>query len=268
MLKNSIDVVFANLKLKKQKALIAYLAGNYPLFTEETKLVKAMVAAGVDILEVGIPFSDPIADGPTIQFASQEALKNGASVSKILRWISELKKQIDIPVVVMTYINPVMAYGFAAFAKDAAKAGVSGVIIPDTVPEESVEIRRHLERQKIHLIHLVAPTTPKARQSLIAKKTGGFLYAVSVAGVTGARVALPQETKKWLNHLRTLSDRPVCVGFGISGPEQIRHLRDGVDGFIVGSAIIDIIRKTSPAKRLATLRKFISALSKECTYGR
>ncbi len=265
---NHLDRKFSELKQRNRKALIAYLAAGYPALSQETALVKTMVAEGVDILEVGIPFSDPIADGPTIQFASQEALKNGVDVPKILRWIAKLKKQIDIPIVVMTYMNPVVAYGFAAFAKDAARAGVSGIIIPDMVPEEAGDIRRQLAAKKVHLIHLVAPTTPKDRQARIAKLTGGFLYAVSVAGVTGARKALPTETKAWLGRLRAMSKRPVCVGFGISGPEQVKHLRSNVDGFIVGSAFIDVLRKNKPAQRVGKMKKFVSSLSKECSHGR
>ena len=264
MLKNDLDKTFASLKNKKRKALIAYLAAGYPGLKEEKNIIKAMVEEGVDVLEVGIPFSDPIADGPTIQFASQEALKKGVTVSKILRWISELKREIPVPIVAMTYINPVLAYGTDKFARDAARAGVSGVIIPDLIPEESDAIRRQLASKKIHLIHLVAPTTPVARQKSIARKTGGFLYAVSVAGVTGARRALPTKTKAWLNQLGSISKNPVCVGFGISGPQQVRHLRDAVSGFIVGSAFIDLLRKYKSGQRVAAMRRFVRALSKEC----
>ncbi len=264
MLKNELDVAFAKLARAKKKALIAYLAAGYPKFDEEKRLIKQMVADGVNMIEVGIPFSDPIADGPTIQYASQQALANGASVSKILRWTAALKKEISIPVLFMTYINPILAYGVKRFAKEAAHAGVSGVIVPDVIPEEAAEIRDTFESYGVHMIHLVAPTTPAARQAAIAKKTGGFLYAVSVAGVTGARRSLPKETGAWLQKLRRLSRAPVCVGFGISGPEQIRKLRSSSDGFIVGSALVDIVRKNKRATRLGAMRKFVRALAKEC----
>lgn len=267
-MRNEIDLKFAQLRRENRKALIAYLAAGYPKLDEEKRLIKAMVESGVDIFEIGIPFSDPIADGPTIQFASQRALENGVTVPKILKWIAALKREINIPIVVMTYMNPVLAYGQSAFARDAAKAGVSGVILPDVVPEEADEIRKLLAAKNIHLIHMVAPTTPKDRLARIAKKTAGFLYAVSVAGVTGARRSLPAETKAWLANLRGKSPRPVCVGFGISGPEQIKHLRGSVDGFIVGSAVVDVVRKNNAGRRAGKMKTFVKSLSKECSNGR
>lgn len=268
MVFNQLDKVFLNLKRRKKKALIAYLAAGYPRLSEERRLIQTMQEVGVDILEVGVPFSDPIADGPTIQFASQKALSQGITLRKILRWIAGFKPDIEIPVVIMSYLNPILSFGLKAFAQQAHRAGVVGVIVPDLIPEESNEIRRALEEKKIHLIHLVAPTTPRERQKSIAKKTGGFLYAVSVAGVTGARRALPKETKAWLTGLRRMSSTPVCVGFGISGPEQIRALRGSVDGFIVGSALIDVIRKNKPARRTGKMRSFVKKLAKECSGGR
>ncbi len=267
-MKNALDRKFDSLRRQKKKALIAYLAAGYPAFREEQALVTDMVLNGVDVIEIGIPFSDPIADGPTIQFASQQALDAGVTVPRILKWIRELQKSVSAPIVVMTYLNPVLAYGTKKFAKDAAAAGVSGVIVPDMIPEESAEIRRELNAGNIHLIHLVAPTTPRERQATISKLTGGFLYAVSVAGVTGARRTLPKQTKRWLASLQRLSEKPVCVGFGISGPDQIRHLRSAVDGFIVGSAVIDVIRKNKAVNRKAAMKKFVTALAKECSNGR
>jgi tryptophan synthase alpha chain len=270
MVKNGLNAAFARVRAQKRKALIAYLAAGYPKFSEQTALVKGMVEAGVDVLEIGIPFSDPVADGPTIQFASYESLKGGTTVKRILPWIKSLSSQIDVPIVIMTYLNPIVAYGFDKFAAEAAKAGVTGLIVPDLVPEEARDISRALERRNMHLIHLVAPTTPRDRQKRIARQSGGFLYAVSVTGVTGARrlQAFPPQTKRWLQSLRSLSRNPVCVGFGISGPEQVRALKGSVDGFIVGSAFIDIIRKFKPARRKAELSRFVRSLAKECARGR
>jgi tryptophan synthase alpha chain len=268
VVKNGIDRVFETLKTKNQKALIPYLAAGYPALEEEEALIALIKKEGANILELGIPFSDPIADGPTIQFASQEALKNGVSVKKILHWMKSWKDEINVPTVIMSYINPILAFGLKKFSEEASRAGVTGLIIPDLIPEESDEIRAALEKKGIHLIHLVAPTTPTNRQVAIAKKTDGFLYAVSVVGVTGARRALPKATKSWLGKLRTMSSKPVCVGFGISGPDQIRELRNSVDGFIVGSALIDVIRKNKSYQQLGKMKKFVTTLSKECFYAR
>jgi tryptophan synthase alpha chain len=261
---NEIDRRFQLLKKKKKKALIAYLAAGYPRFGEQEKIILALQEGGVDVLELGIPFSDPIADGPTIQFASQMSLRNGTTLAKILTWVRTLRKRLTMPIVFMSYMNPIDAYGWNAFAKAAHAAGVQGLIVPDLIPEESGEIRKTLAKQSIHLIHLVAPTTPPARQKKIAGLSKGFLYAVSVRGVTGARRALPAETTHWLGKLTRQSKTPVCVGFGISGPEQIRALKKSVNGFIVGSALIDLIRKTPQNKRAASVRGFIQRLNKEC----
>ncbi|MCB4755599.1 MAG: tryptophan synthase subunit alpha [Elusimicrobia bacterium] len=265
-MKNDIDFLFQRLRGKK-KALIAYLSAGYPSFAEQTRHIEALVQGGIDLLELGIPFSDPVADGPTIQFASYQSLKRGTTLQKVLVWVKSIKRRFPIPIVFMSYLNPIYRGGLASFTKKAKEAGVSGLIVPDAIPEESVELQSLLKKEGLHNIYLVAPTTPMKRQKWIARKTGGFLYAVSVTGVTGARRQLPTETKRWLNQLRLVSPVPVCVGFGISGPEQIRHLKNQVDGFIVGSALIDLIRKNKPANRIQKLKRFVTALSKECRYG-
>lgn len=270
MVSNRLDAAFARARSRGRKALVAYLAAGYPKFSEQTALVKGMVEAGVDVLEVGIPFSDPVADGPTIQYASYQSLAGGTTVKKVMAWVKSLATQVEIPIVFMTYMNPVLAYGIKKFADEAAAAGVTGVIVPDLVPEEAAEISGALVARNIHLIHLVAPTTPAARLKRIAQQTSGFLYAVSVAGVTGARrhKVFSAETKRWLRSLKDLSSHPVCVGFGISGTAQVKALRDSVDGFIVGSAFIDIIRKFKAGRRKAELNRFVRGLAKECIHGR
>lgn len=268
MVKNHLDRTLARIAVENRSALVAYLAAGYPSFAEEEKLIVAAEQAGVDVLELGIPFSDPVADGPTIQFASQESLKRGTTLRKILPWVGRLTRKVRMPVVLMGYLNPIVSYGEEAFARDAARAGVTGVIVPDLVPEESAGLRKALTRRGVHLIHLVAPTTPPDRQRRIARQSGGFLYAVSVAGVTGARKSLPPETRAWLKNLRRMSRTPVCVGFGISGVPQVRALRGCVDGFIVGSALIDIIRKNKTGRRIAEASRFLRGLAKECSRGR
>ena len=185
------------------------------------------------------------------------------TVKKLLAWLPTFRRHENLPIILMGYMNPMLAYG-PNFARDAAKAGVSGLIVPDLVPKESHELRQQLQKYDIALIHLVAPTTPPERQGAIAKQTEGFLYAVSVAGVTGARRALPTQTKAWLSDLRDASPAPVCVGFGISGADQIRELRKHVDGFIVGSALIDVIRKSKKNERAKNAKVFMEKLSEAC----
>ncbi|MFN0117065.1 MAG: tryptophan synthase subunit alpha [Elusimicrobiota bacterium] len=263
---NKLDQVFIDLKAKKQKALIAYLAAGYPQFQEERTLIKTLQVSGVDILELGIPFSDPIADGPTIQYASQESLNKGTTLKKIIAWVKSFK-EIHMPIVFMGYLNPLLAYGLEKFAKDAASIGVCGLIVPDVIPEEAASLRTILSKYNIHLIHLIAPTTPLKRSLDIKKKTSGFLYAVSVAGVTGARKNISSKTKDWIASLKKNFNKPLCVGFGISTPEHIKFLKSSADGFIVGSALIDIIRKNKPQNRNVRLKEFVSGLSKECKRG-
>jgi len=266
-MKNNIDHLFERLHGRK-KALIAYLSAGYPSFGTQKNHIRALIEGGVDMLELGVPFSDPVADGPTIQYASHKSLLNGTTLDKIISWVAAFPELKSIPTVFMSYLNPILSYGVKSFAADAARAGIQGLIIPDAIPEETEEIGWELKSKGLHLIHLVAPTSSLERQHMIARRTGGFLYAVSVAGVTGARKGLPVETKSWLGKLKRLSSAPVCVGFGISGPQQIRRLKSNVDGFIVGSAIIDVIRKSEPAQTASRLREFAESLSKECRHGR
>jgi tryptophan synthase alpha chain len=197
-------------------------------------------------VEIGVPFSDPIADGPTIQFSSQKALEKGITLEAILRWVARVRKTSETPIVLMSYLNPIHHQGYAKFAKAASTAGVDGLIVPDLIPEESVELRKILRSQGIDLIHLVAPTTPPARQKWIAGKTRGFLYAVSVTGVTGARKSLPSDTIAFLKGLRRAAKVPVALGFGISGPEQAREYGRHADGVIFGSALIQRLRDRKP----------------------
>ncbi len=265
---SGLGSLFSRLKKERKKALIAYLAGGYPDWKNQKSLILAMDKAGVDILELGVPFSDPIADGPTIQFASQQSLDHGTSLSQILRWAKSIKDQVHMPFVIMSYLNPIMRFGISRFAKIAYQSGVRGVIVPDLIMEEGKGLKAALAKEGIDMIYLVAPTTPPSRQKIIIKETSGFLYAVSVRGVTGARKKLPVETKKWLKSLKKGTSKPVCVGFGISGTEQIKMLKNAVDGFIVGSAFIDIIKKAPPAQMQHRVVNFVKTLAKECAYGR
>lgn len=265
---NTLDGVFDRLEMTGRKALIAYLSAGYPSLKNQAILIEAMKEEGVDILELGVPFSDPIADGPTIQMASQKSLDRGITLAKILKWIHGVFENTGIPIVIMSYLNPIMSYGMTSFARDARQAGVAGVIVPDLIPEEAGELSLALRKEDIHHIQLVAPTTPFKRQKFIAVRSGGFLYAVSVTGVTGARKTLPLETKSWLQKLRKVSPVPVCVGFGISEPRHIRALKGAADGFIIGSALINRIDEKNSKKTISQITRFLRELSKECQNGR
>jgi tryptophan synthase alpha chain len=253
---NRLVGCFRRLRRGRRKALIAYLTAGYPSFARTEREALALEKAGVDVLELGVPFSDPIADGPTIQYASQKALEKGATLEKVLRLVARLRRKSAMPVVLMSYLNPVHRLGYRRFARDARRAGVDGLIVPDQIPEEAAELRRALNAEGVSLIHLVAPTTPPARQSRIGARTQGFLYAVSVTGVTGARRSLSDDVAGFLRGLRRRSRAPVAVGFGISRPEHARRFAPLSDGIIVGSAFIELLRRgKSPAPLAASLRR-------------
>jgi tryptophan synthase alpha chain len=243
---NRIDRTFSDLKAGRRKALIAYMTAGFPTAAKADAAFRDLERGGADVIEIGVPFSDPIADGPTIQFASQKALETGLSLRDILAWVSRLRRRSQTPVVLMSYMNPILRLGFGPFAKAAAKAGVDGLIVPDSIPEETDGLRRALETEGLDLIHLVAPTTPPARRRMVASRSRGFLYAVSLTGVTGARKSVPAGALRFLDAARKDSPVPVAVGFGISGPDQVRALRKHADGVIVGSAIINHLKEGRP----------------------
>jgi tryptophan synthase alpha chain len=241
-----IGRTFQRLRRENRRALIAYVTGGYPSLKALNGIARDLERAGVDVLEVGVPFSDPIADGPTIQFSSQKALEAGATLSAILRWAAAFRRSSEMPLVLMSYLNPVHRMGYDEFSRRAAASGVDGLIVPDLVPEEAGTLRGILARRGLDLIHLVAPTTPPERRARVARLSRGFLYAVSVTGVTGARNSLPAEVFRFLKGLRRVSPVPVALGFGISGPEQARKCAPHADGVIVGSAFIERLRGGRP----------------------
>lgn len=216
---------------------------------------------GADIIEIGLPHSDPLADGPTIRYASHAVLSRGCSVESMFQAIAEVSKRVSLPIVAMCYINTVLRIGSRHFAERCKDAGVSGVVIADLTLEESVPVHDALSASEIALIHLAAPTTPKARIRRLAQASAGFLYLVSVTGITGARRRLPKETEEFISSARSLSPIPVCVGFGISSGRIARRLRRFADGVIVGSALLDRIRSARNAReRLAGVAAFTQEL--------
>lgn len=235
--------------------LIAYLTGGYP---DERRFREYFLqtAAACDLVEVGIPFSDPMADGLTIQNASQVALNSGASLEKILQWLAELTPEVETPVVLMSYLNPLLAYGYRRLAGDAVKSGVSGFIVPDLPVEEAAPLVDALAESGLALIQLVTPLTPPARLSLLCEQSRGFVYAVTHAGTTGGDAALPADCVDYLGKVREQSSLPVYAGFGVRNADDVAMLAGHVDGVVVGSALIDALSDgKDPGEFLNGLRR-------------
>lgn len=235
---NAIDHRFELLRQQGRKALMPYLTLGYPALGSALDVVPALVAAGADVLELGIPFSDPMADGPVIQASSQRAIDNGMTLTLALEQLHSLQASRELPpVVLMTYTNLLLNHGLEAFATQAAAAGAAGVIVPDLPLEESTELRQTLAAHGLHLIQMVTPNLDDARIAAIARVASGFIYVVSVLGVTGARAEAP-DVQALAARVRRHTALPLALGFGISSPEQARAALRHVDGVIVGSALI------------------------------
>ena len=222
-------------------ALMPYITVGYPSIEATLKVVPILASSGCDIVELGIPFSDPVADGVTIQRASFHALQNGVTPKVCLEVAKELSQKAQIPLVFMTYFNPVFSYGLEEFCGACAGSGVSGLIIPDLPPEEGSELETITQRQGLDLIYLLAPTSTEERIRLVAERSRGFIYLVSVTGVTGARDRLPANLEAFVARVRQVATQPLCVGFGISTPEQAKRVARIANGVIVGSRLIQLM---------------------------
>ena len=255
-----IDKVFRGLKEKGEKALIPFITAGDPDLETSHRLALEIAARGADLLELGIPFSDPLADGPTIQAASSRALKEGVHLADVLTLAGAVRRETDIPLVLMGYYNPILQYGLEQTAADAARQGVDGFIIPDLPPEEAEPWRRAARTAGIDTIFLAAPTSGPERLKKLGRLTRGFLYYVSVTGITGARTALPPELIQELEAVRRLVPCPVAVGFGISTPAQVQNLAPHVDGVVVGSAIVQQVAQFSGPETIKQIGDFIAAL--------
>lgn len=256
---NRIQQTFNELKRKNQKAFVPYIMagdGGLDCLTERLMMLEKFGAAAV---EVGIPFSDPVADGPTIQSAGIRSLKNGTTLTLVIKELAKAREFIKIPIVMMTYLNPVYAYGIESFVHDIKSAGVDGCIIPDMPVEEEEIIAPLLKEAGIELIRLVTMTTPKERIEMIAKKGNGFLYTVTVKGTTGVRNDYDQELGQFLKMVKDISPIPVLAGFGISNEEQAQELASFCDGVIVGSKIVDLFEKND----LQALKRLVAVLQPE-----
>lgn len=232
---------FESLAKKGEKALVCFITAGDPDMDSTGNFISAIERGGADIIELGIPFSDPMADGPTIQASSERALKNGATPDKVFALMEKTRKTSNIPIVLFGYYNPVFVYGVKRFAKRASEAGCDGVLIVDLPPEESGELKKELDAKGIPLIYLLTPTSGEDRMRIVAKMAEGFIYYVSVAGVTGARRSLSDKIAQSVKRIRKFTDVPIGVGFGISTKEQAKEVSVFSDAVIVGSAIINLI---------------------------
>lgn len=255
---------FSELKKTGKKALIVYLTAGDPDLETTGELITALDAAGADILEIGVPFSDPTADGPTIQAASQRALKRGTTLPDILDLIGNIRKMTEIPIVLFGYYNPIFYCGTEVFAKKAKAAGVDAVLVVDLPPEESGELRQYTDREGIDFISLIAPTTSSERIGKISKNAGGFLYYVSITGVTGTTLPQVSDIKRDMERIRDKTRMPVVVGFGISTPQQAGEIAPYADGIVIGSAFVRLIEEHSPDNNLMNIVASYAKNIKRC----
>ncbi len=235
----ALEAMFARAKSQNRAAFLPYFPIGYPTHEASIEAVKTMAALGVDGFEIGIPFSDPIADGPTIQAATQIALENGATVRKCLQVVRQLRDSgVTQPMLMMGYANPLVAYGTDRFVRDACAAGADGLIVPDMPPEEASMFADSCAREEMALVFMLAPTSNDQRIELVTRNATGFIYVVSLTGITGARRDLPANLKDFIARLRSRTDKPLVLGFGISTPVHAREVSQLTDGFIVGSALV------------------------------
>lgn len=262
---NRIDKKFTELKRAKKKTLIVFItAGDFGLPTTK-KLVVKLAESGADIIELGVPFSDPIADGPTIQASSERSLKRGTKLPDIIKLVRSLRVSTDVPIALMTYYNPVLRYGIKKFVSDCGKNGVDGVIVPDLPPEEAEELIAASKGKNFSTIFLLSPTSTKERIKLVSNKSKGFIYYVSLTGITGARAKLPGELISRLRLVKKYTKKPVCVGFGVSTPEQVRQITKAADGVIIGSAMVRLIEKHAKRKDLLkAVGRYVGQLKEAC----
>jgi tryptophan synthase alpha chain len=238
-----IERAFDALKADGRKALITFITAGDPDMPTTGEIILALERSGADIIELGIPFSDPMADGPTIQASSERALKAGATLAGVLKLVGMLRKKTGVPIILFGYYNPILSYGLARFAKDSAASGVDGVLVVDLPPEEAADLKKVLDRAGVDLVFLLTPTSDSKRMRLVASLGAGFIYFVSLTGVTGARKSLASDIGAYVKKVRRFTGLPVGVGFGISTPAQARNVARVADGVVVGSAIIDIISR-------------------------
>jgi len=259
---------FGDLRASGELGIIAYITAGDPSFDATLKYVLALAEAGTDVIELGVPFSDPLADGPTIQRASERALKAGASLAGVLDLVRRIRQSSQVPLVLFSYYNPILQMGLEKFASAAASAGADGVLATDLTPEESEDYRRVLAAHHLDTIFLGAPTSTDERLAKIAACSNGFLYLISRTGVTGAKDALPDDLPALLRRARSVTQLPIAVGFGISLPGHVSVLGGLADAAVIGSALVSEIEKASSVEAAASaLGERIRALKQAARHG-
>jgi tryptophan synthase alpha chain len=256
-----LDAVFTRLRAEGGRALVPYFTAGDPTLEVTRQLVEEAAARGADVIELGLPFSDPLADGPTIQRAGARALAGGVSLAKLLPVVAALRGQVATPLVLMSHLNPIHRYGLEAAARDLAGAGLAGLIVPDLPLEESAPVARAASAAGLDLIQLAAPTSGPARLRRLARQSRGFVYLVALTGITGERAALPPDLVALVRDLRAVTTKPICVGFGVSTPAHVAEVVRYADGAIVGSAIVRLVERLQGDPALVrTVGDFIAAL--------
>ena len=259
-----IGRLFDRLRREQRKGFIGYLTAGDPSLDQTPGLVAALERGGVDLIELGVPFSDPIADGPVIQRAAERALRGGASLRKVLEVASEIRRSSEVPLLLFTYLNPVMRYGFEALARDAAAAGIDGVLLTDVSVEEAGAYVERMRWQGLDTVFLAAPTSTERRLRLIAKYSTGFVYLVSRTGVTGERDSVAGSVAPLVAAVRRVTDLPLAVGFGISKPEHVAAVGELADAVVVGSAFVRLIERNAGN---AALEIQLESLARELKHG-
>ncbi|AJE03938.1 tryptophan synthase subunit alpha [Geobacter pickeringii] len=256
---------FADLKKRSEKALVTFITAGDPDLAATEELIPLLAGSGADIIELGVPFSDPMADGPTIQLSSERALAAGTTLPKILATVKKVRSRSEVPLILMGYYNPILSYGLEAFAADAAAAGVDGVLLVDLPPEEAGEFKAAADRHGLDLIFLLTPTSDEARIRTVARRARGFVYYVSVTGVTGVRSSVEGSVATRVAAVKEKVPVPVAVGFGISTPEQAAAIAETADGVVVGSALVKLFETKQGAELRQELARFVSALKRGVT---
>ena len=257
-----IAELFARTRAERRPALIPFVPAGWPEADATPAIVEAAIEGGADALELGLPFSDPLADGATNQQAYHEALAQGVTSATVLDNVRELRQRgVTIPLIIMGYINPILAYGGEAFVRDAVEAGVDALIVVDMPPNEGREIEQPARAAGLHVIYLVAPTSTDERLRVVAEHAGGFVYCVSVTGITGARSEMAEGLEAFLDRVREHTDLPLAVGFGISEREHVRKVGEIADAAVVGSAFVNVVAAASRDERAAAVRSFVEQIS-------
>jgi tryptophan synthase alpha chain len=259
-----IAETFGALRARREIALLPYLTVGFPSVEATVELGAAIVRAGADGLELGIAFSDPLADGATLQRASQQALDHGVRLADAFEVVRRLRAAVSVPLVFMSYYNPVQRHGVERFCALAAQAGADGLIVPDLPAEEAAPLQAACDAVGLSLIAMVAPTTPDDRIAAACADASGFIYCVALVGVTGARASLADDLPVFLDRVRKCAQVPLVVGFGISRPEHVAALAGSADGAIVASALADLIDRTPPEERVAAAGRYVAELKAAC----